>query len=115
MYKKILSIMLLILCFGMTGCTLFENLGINIMNPGDLGVLLWPETELTKMIPNPTTESQLGRIDELTDKTFCVYVGNIPEVYYSEYVNQCIFIGFNKKLSFKNNIFNAMFAWLMPE
>ena len=106
MYKKILLILLLGLCFNVVGCSnFFGDGGIFDNNSVDLDVITWPETKLTSVIPKPN--SKIGKIESLTNDEFIVYIGNTTQEYFGKYVNECLVIGFNLELTYSKSIFYA--------
>ena len=105
MYKKIFMIIMLVLCFSMVGCAgLFQDEEKTVVSE-DLGVLIWPETELSHMIPKP--EAEKGKIEQLSNDVFALYIGEVSESYFEKYVTDCIALGFNKNFSYSNNIFSG--------
>ena len=105
MFKKIFMMIMLVLCFSMVGCAgLFQDEEKTVVSE-DLGVLIWPETELSCMIPKP--EAEKGKIEQLSNNVFALYVGEVSESYFEQYVTDCIALGFNKNFSYSNNIFSG--------
>ena len=105
MYKKIFMIIVLVLCFSMVGCAdLFQDEDKTVVSE-DLGVLIWPETELSHMIPKP--EAEKGKIEQLSNEVFAVYIGEVSESYFEQYVTDCIALGFDNNFSYSNNVFSG--------
>ena len=106
MYKKILVCILLVLCFNIVGCSDFlKEQEVLLGMQGDLGVLVWPETELTVMIPKP--ESATGKIEKLSNDEFAVYVGDISAEYFEKYATNCISLGYNENFSYDQKTFKG--------
>ena len=102
--KKIIILILSILCLGLTSCdNSFNKSSMDINIAGNMPKLVWPSTNLTDLLPRPN--SSVGKIEELSYDIFCVYVGQISEFAYNDYVIKCMDRGFNLDVTYISNTF----------
>ena len=102
--KRILILVLLVLCLNVTACTNFDyDSLLDGFVSNDSKTLVWPETSLSNMIPEP--KSNVGEIVELTNNRFVVNVGKVSKEEFGEYVNRCMQFGFTEDLSYSSNSF----------
>ena len=106
MFKKILILLLVLLSFNIVGCSdFFTENGIIVNMPIDMGVLVWPDTSLTSVIPRP--DSEKGKIEELSNDRFIVYISDVSKDYFASYVSDCMSSGFNNDFTYNKNIFQG--------
>lgn len=82
-----------------------KKMSISLDAPMELGTLVWPESELAKLVPTP--KSTIGKIEKDDITSFVAYVGNISKNDYDEYVTSCSNKGFNVNSSKTNKEYIA--------
>ncbi len=75
----------------------WEEMKVTLTAPEPVSEIHWPDTDLTKQIPEPP--SLIGRVSIEWDNYFVVYISNISSEQYDEYVDQCMEMGFTKDYS----------------
>lgn len=69
-----------------------KKMYISIDAAMELGTLMWPESELAKLVPVP--KSTVGNIEKDENTNFVAYVGNTSKDDYNNYITSCIDNGF---------------------
>lgn len=82
-----------------------KKLDLNLSAPEKYDVFVWPNDSLTKNIP--VTESNIGRIDSVSEKSAKIYVAEMTYDSYKDYINLCIQKGFNKILTNEDKTYSA--------
>ncbi len=70
-----------------------EELGINLDAPMEMSEIIWPTSDVAKLIPVP--KSNTGNISYEKSDKFFIYVGNTSISDYNEYVQACLEMGFD--------------------
>lgn len=82
-----------------------KELSIDIEAPMKFVKISWPINELSQDLPN--IPSDMGNIDINYEKHIVVYLDNINEDDFNDYIEECQSMGYREKFEKKNNYFSA--------
>lgn len=82
-----------------------KRLSIDVEEPMKFEKIPWPINELSQDLPN--IPSDMGNIDLNYEKHIIVYLDNITEDKFNDYIEKCQSMGYKEKFEKKKNYFNA--------
>lgn len=82
-----------------------KTMSITLQAPMETSEIEWRAQPLAKKIPEPT--STIGHISSNSEKYFSVYIVNITEEEYNDYIDKCIKKGYDIDYYRSDNYFNA--------
>ena len=86
-----------------------QSLTVTLEAPMLMSEIQWPENSLVKKIPKP--ESSVGNIYQDGSDVFIVYIDNVSDSAYEEYVDACIDAGFTKNYNRDDTKYYADNIW----
>lgn len=100
MRKKIIGLLMILMALSLAGCGKDDISATTTQTETEeaetYGVFEWPDTEIAKLVPVP--KSNVGKIEWSHDYGFVIYVAEMTQDDYDEYVADCSELGFTAEL-----------------
>ncbi len=82
-----------------------SEMNISLNAPMELGTLIWPDSEIAKLLPVP--KSTIGNIQQDDEKGFAAYIGETTIEEYNSYVKACKDKGFTVDANTAEKLYSA--------
>lgn len=82
-----------------------KKMTVTLEKPMEMGKIKWPETGLAKLLPIP--KSDKGKIIDDNSGSFYAHIADTNKDSFSNYIDECIKLGFKKDYSKSDNSYNA--------